>query len=169
MPRITAPATSTSTVCRLSVFLGQIAFPLWKISRSHAGKRKRRAREWNLNGNFSERDIKSFFKSTAAPVPLTPSVFCGQLWVLRPSCQSALAAVWLTGTAGGAKPSSWIQLHILNIAVCGRGSWLPILFNYLGALAPHWLGTWMGRVKYLRAHYLGYNQLVVRNNYCHFF
>ncbi len=62
---------------------------------------------------ISDRDIKTFFKSTTAPVSLTPSLFCGKLWVLRPSCQSALAAVWLTGSDVGARPNGFIQHQII--------------------------------------------------------
>lgn len=69
---------------------------------------------------ISNRDIKTFLKSIAAPVSPTASLFSRQLWVLRPSCQSALAAVWQTGAAGGARPSGCIQPQIFDILVCGQ-------------------------------------------------
>ena len=68
----------------------------------------RKGKEVQGNGTWmgiSDWYMKTFFKSFAAPVSLPPSVLCGQLWAQAYSCLSALAAVWLTGTAVGAARS----------------------------------------------------------------
>lgn len=94
VPRTTAPPSPCAD-CQCS--LGKLLSHFGRFPEVIQGNTSR-TREWMLEGSF-------WYEACFAP----PSLFSGQLCVFRPSCQSALADVRLTGAAGGARPSGCVQ------------------------------------------------------------
>lgn len=129
MPRITAPATPLPCAdCQCS--FGKLLFHFGRFPKVMQAKKKQKCKGKEVGWKFQIGIPRLFFENIAAPVSSTPSLYSGQLWVLKPSCQSTSAASMADRSCRRSK-----AVFNLRSQTSLSGHWLPWTVSHLSAQA----------------------------------